>query len=219
MRKEKEQVIELRKERKSYREIESVLGVPRSTLSGWLRGESWSSEVKKELVNINKEKSRQRIDFLNVKRKEKLKLLYQEARTKAAKEFLYLKHSPLFIAGIVSYWGEGDKTSKGNLKLSNTDPIMIKSFIHFLKRVCSIKEEKIRCGLLLYPDLDEYECRQYWSQKIGLPIGNFTKTMVIKGRKPAKILHHGICNVVVSSRYLKEKMLIWLNLLREEFDN
>lgn len=215
---EKKEVFKLRKRGKSYSEIAATLGVPKSTISAWLRKEAWSRDIKKMLVSANTGKSRERIPSMNAKRQEKLKLLYEEARSKAKQEFNYLKHSPLFIAGLVCYMGEGDKTSKGTVKVSNVDPVNIKIFTLFLRRVCDIKDEKIRCCIAIYRNSDDKECRLFWSENTALPPDNFTKSIIIKGRRSSQEKHFGMCNIAVSSRYLKEKMLIWLNLLKDEFD-
>lgn len=41
------------------------------------------------------------------------------------------------------------------------------------------------------------------------------KIKIINGKHKTKRLHYGVCTVVVSSRYLKEKMLVWLSLFPE----
>ncbi len=64
----------------------------------------------------------------------------------------------------------------------------------------------------MYPDLKEEECKKYWQEYAGLENFAFNKSIFVNGKYKTKRLHHGVCNVVVSSRYLKEKMIIWLSL-------
>lgn len=216
MRKDKEEAFKLRREGKSYREIRTTLRVPLATLSEWFANEEWSVLISQNLAAKNALRSKIRITELGRVRGAKLRALYEEARTNAEKEFLILKEDPLFVAGVVAYWGEGDKVNKYLVRLSNTDPKIVLLFKRFLTFLCNVPEEKITCWLLLYPDLDDETCKKYWSEATSIPLSNFKKSMVIQGRHKTKRLSYGVGNVVVSSRYLKEKMLIWLRLLAEE---
>ena len=55
------------------------------------------------------------------------------------KEGLSPEEKYLLGLGLGIYWGEGDKTSKGKVSVSNTDPRLIQNFIEFLVRICGIK--------------------------------------------------------------------------------
>jgi hypothetical protein len=212
VRNDKYKAIELRRAGKSYKEIRAQLGIPLGTLSGWFSKESWSQEVQFSLPQ-------QRISIPELHRIRGLKLdkLYAQAKREAEREYDVYKNSPLFVAGLTAYWGEGDKVSKYWCRLSNVDPGMIRLYIAFLTKVCNIAPARITASLLLYPDLDEEVCIAYWIESTGLPRHRFRKTMVVKGRHKTKKLTYGVCYVVVSSRYLKEKMLVWLRLLGQEF--
>jgi hypothetical protein len=203
MRKDKEKALKLRKEGKSYREIKNELSVPLSTLSEWLSPHGWSKNITDSLVETAKEKNTIRLRSLNGIRSEHLKNAYNDARKEAAEEFEILKYHPLFIAGIMLYWGEGDKVTYHHVKFTNTDTAMVKTYVKFLVDVCRIPKEKIRCSLLLYPDLDEELCKKNWKEKSGLNDIHFGKSTIIQGRH-------------VSSTYFKQKILIWTKLLAEQ---
>jgi hypothetical protein len=212
MRNDKEHAIKLRKSGKSYREIKHELGIPLATLSDWFTEESWSKKIHKELNTKNLEVSKQRIIRLDKIRGKHLKKLYEEARLEARQDFDKLKYSPLFVAGVMIYWGEGDKASKNGFRISNADPLLIKVFLSFLRKICGAEEERIRAGILLYPDLDKEICEHYWSKQLGLNRDNFTKSIVVQGRHKTKRVKYGICTLNFSSRFLKEKMLVWISL-------
>lgn len=74
-------------------------------------------------------------------------------------------------------------------------------------------KNKIRATLILYPDLDEEKCIDYWSKKIALPKSQFYKTQFIKGKHPTKRLSWGICMLGCGSGQLKEKLLLWIDLM------
>jgi hypothetical protein len=213
MRKDKDKALKLRREGKSYKQIKKELGVPMSTLSDWFIGQKWSEDIKETLLVGAYTKSKIRIENLNKIRGENLKKLYVEARQEAVQDFELLKNNPIFIAGISIYWGEGDRASKNGFRVCNSDSGMIKLFIHFLIVICGLDPKRLRIWLLLYPDLDEKRCKDFWKQSTGLKDANFTKSIIIAGRHKVNRLSYGVGNVSYSSRYLKEKMLVWINLL------
>ncbi len=216
MRKDKEIAIELRRSGKSYKQIRAELKIPLGTLSDWFREIDWSKELTKRLSQDQIKTSTKRILELNKVRGRNLERVYEEARKEAREEFEQLKYHPLFIAGLMLYWGEGVKRRKYGTKLANTDPELIRLFVHFLQKVCGVPREKIKAQVLVYPDLEEKTCRAYWTKWSGIPWENFIKSTVIQGRHPTKRLNWGVCTVMVSSTYFKAKLLEWLRLLPGE---
>lgn len=216
MRKDKENAVALRRSGKSYNTILKELKIPKSTLSGWFRDVDWSKELRTRLSKANQTESTKRIRELDKVRGVHLKRAYEEAREEAMHELDSLKYNPLFIAGLMLYWGEGDKLTKSLVSLTNADPKMVKLFIFFLTKICKLPESKIRLHLLLYPDLDDWLSKAYWMRETGMPKENFTKSTVIAGKHKTRRLSFGICIVNVSSTYFKVKMLEWLKSLPDE---
>ncbi len=213
MRNDKNKAFEMRKEGKSYNEIKRNLGVPMSTLSNWFSEQSWSKDTKRVLSDKVYQVSKIRIEKLNKIRGQNLKRLYAEARKEAVIDFETLKDNRIFIAGVSIYWGEGDRTSKNGFRICNSDPRMIKLFVAFLIDVCGLDIKRLKIWLLLYPDLDEQVCREFWKKSTDLNDANFTKSIIIAGRHKINRLSYGVGNVSYSSRYLKEKMMVWIDLL------
>jgi len=216
MRKDKEEIFKLRKSGKSYHEIQKEMGVPRSTLSEWFGGQNWSKEISRELIMKAKTQHIVRISELNKIRGENLKKLYLEAEEDAKKDFEILKYHPLFIAGLMIYWGEGNKASPNRVGIANTEPKMIRLFLNFLTKVCSMKSSRINSWILIYPDLNEDVCMKYWIDNTGLVKEQFHKTMKIVGKHKTRKLSYGVCTVGVSSAYLKRKIMKWIELLSED---
>lgn len=148
-------------------------------------------------------------------RGEKLKLLYDQAQKEAVCEFQKLKNNPLFTAGVMLYWGEGDKVTRHRVRLTNTEPRMIRVFLDFLI-LCGVPKNRMKAQLLLYPDLLGQHLEKSWSEQIDLPVEGFMRATVIQGRHPSKRLGSGVCILLVSSAYLKVKMLEWIRLTVEE---
>lgn len=213
MRRDKEIAIDLRKSGKSYKEIRNRLKIPTSTLSDWFRELDWSGEIRARLSKSAQESSIVRIQNLNKVRGVHLKKIYEEAREEARKDLETLKYNPLFIAGLMLYWGEGDKTTKNKVRLANSDPNLIRLYVSFLEKACRIPRAKIRAQIITYPDIENASNTRFWAFASGIPINQFTKSTTIQGRNKTKRLRYGVCNVVVSSSYLKAKVLEWLKLL------
>jgi hypothetical protein len=216
MRKDKEEAFRLRREGNSYAAIRAKLKIPLATLSDWFRDVDWSNNVRARLTETAKKESAVRIKELGRVRGEHLKRVYEEAREEARQELEVLKYNPLFISGMMLYWGEGDKVSPHLVRLSNSDPELIQFYVGFLQKACRIPENKIKASLLIYPDIEEVANRRFWAFATGLPLGNFTKSVLIQGRHETKRLRYGVCNIVISSAYFKVKMLTWLTALPKE---
>lgn len=215
MRKDKEIATQMRKAGKSYKEIQAEMNIPLSTLSSWFSNE-WSTAIRSRLTARAQAESTVRLQDLNRIRGQQLKRVYEEAKEEARQELEALKYNPLFIAGIMLYWGEGTKAARNQVRLANSDPEMIKLFIAFLRDVCRFPSEKIKIALLSYPDIDDASVRRFWSFATGIPVSQFHKTVKINGRHKTRRLAYGVCTVVITSAYLKEKMTEWLRLLPPE---
>jgi hypothetical protein len=219
MRKDKEIAHNLRTQGKSYRQIRDELKVPLSTLSDWFKDIEWSKEMAVRLAAQAQIRSTARIVELDRIRGQHLTRAYEEARAEARDDLEALKYNPLFIAGLMLYWGEGDKLTKQTVKITNTDPGLIRLYVFFLTNACGIPVEKIKAQVLIYPDLNEADSVQYWAEQSGLSAAHFSKCSTINGRHKTRKLGHGVCMIVVSSTYLKVKILEWLRLLPKELMN
>ena len=115
MRKDKNIAFELRKQGKSYREIQREINISRSTLCKWFKNEEWSNHIKYKNNTGNLILTKDRILKLNLARSDKLKALYDRAHIEATQEFEVFKKDPLFMAGLMVYAGEGDKATRFNI--------------------------------------------------------------------------------------------------------
>ncbi len=218
MRDDRYLAIKLRKQKKSYNEISRILGIPKSTLHYWFKGNSWSEEIKKELMEKAWKLGRKQLKLMVEANKKKWEEWHRQCQQEAVKEFPSLKNNRLFVTGIMLYWSEGDSKMKNcQVRLSNTDPEMIRIYSLFLQKICKIPKDKIKIQLILYPDLNEQECKKLWQKAIGIPITQFTKAQFIKGKHPTTRLSYGICNIHLTDRRLKEKIFTWIKLYQQEF--
>ena len=82
------------------------------------------------------------------------------------KNIATIKDAELFGLGLGLYWGEGNKKSKNSIRLGNTDPKIIKTFLRFLINIFRIKKEKLRFGLQIFDDMNEKEMLKFWTNQL-----------------------------------------------------
>ena len=220
MRKDKQKAEELRRAGKSYKAIYKELGIPTATLSDWFRNKSWSIEIRNRLATSASFSSPEKLGLMVAATRKKFALLHEKYRREAIEEFKEKKSNPLFIAGVMLYWGEGDKNlNNGNIALSNSEPGMLRTFYIFLVNTLEIPKEKIAFHLLLYPDLIDSVQKNFWSVATGISLNQFRKSVYIHGKHPTRRLSYGVGLIRVGSRKHKEKIMKWIELYKNEFGN
>lgn len=213
MRHDKTKIFELRKAGKTYREIQKESGgISRSTLSEWFKNEEWSKNIRKSNTERLIKISIENLKRLNDGRRIMLDKKYKEVEKEAKKEFNLFQKDPLFFAGLMLYVGEGDKRTKGIIRIANIDFFIHRIFIKFLITFMKVKIENLRLSILLYPDLNIDICKKKWSRELGIPMKNFYKPQVIIGRSKVKRLHFGVGSIIISNSFLKRKLLLWIEL-------
>lgn len=208
----KKKAIVLRRKSLSYLEISRQLKIPKSTVAGWLSSQKWSREIAVKLGQKHSASQSKRLKLMAAANKKRFEDMRNSYREKAREEFRKLEGDRLFIAALMIYAGEGDLKSSPIVRIANTDYRMLKLFRIFLENICKIPKGKIHGAIILYPDLDETACKKFWSKAIGIKPEQFHKTQFITGKHPTNRLKNGIGYVIVSSRELKEKILVWIDL-------
>jgi transposase-like protein/preprotein translocase subunit Sec61beta len=217
MRNDQHLALDMRKKGKSYKEISKKLGIPKSTMHYWFKDLRWSEKIKDDLTKKAVKLSRKRIKKVIKANKERWLKWREDFKKEAVREFPKLKINPVFIAGLMLYWGEGDSNLKNTVRLTNIDPRMIILFCKFVTEILMVSRIDIRVHLTIYPDLSEEKCKEYWSKKIKIPKNQFDKTQIIYGKHPTRRLENGICSIrVPKSCGLKEKIFVWIDLFSKE---
>ena len=93
-----------------------------------------------------------------------------------------LKQMFLFGLGLGLFWGEGSKKNIHSIRLSNSDPALVKKFLDFLCNVYNIKKEKLRFQLQIYDDLKLNELMNFWTKYLSVKNNQFFKTTILKKR-------------------------------------
>ena len=211
MRKDKVEALKLRKEGKTYKEIGELLNISKRTLSFWFHNFDWSQDI--STLNHKFNYSQEKIALMHKIRAEKLDERYKASEIEAEKEFSIHKDNPLFIAGLMLYEGEGDHAMKnGQVRIANTNPRVIATFKQFIEAYYPEYIPRLRMSVLLYPDLNQKECVAWWRDAIDGEDVTFHKPVVIQGRHKTRRLQYGVASLIISSKFLKTKILKLIRL-------
>ncbi len=216
----KKKALQLRRGGLSLGSIESKLGIPRSTLSGWFRDIRLSSQQKNTL-------SRNKLHGLAIARQkalvwhntQKIKRL-QDARSGAVKvlERIDIDNKDILeLALAILYLGEGSK-KKVETALGSSDPLILKFFLGALKKLYTIPTDKIVCSLYLRADQDPHEIKQFWASELSLPLNNFKYVNLDKRTKNSKTYSYykGVCQISGPTVAIQRKLLYLSNLFCEK---
>lgn len=212
----KSAAIKLRKQGNSYREISKKLDISKSTLSYWLK------DVKLKPVHQRRLYTKQ-VRILSKgpksqkeRRAREVKLLVDQAKGSIN---LPLDGEVFRFFGVGLYWAEGAKGKM--MQITNSDPHLILFMVRWLEKVFSVKPNKLRVYLNLYPQQDEAKIKKFWSDLTDIPLVNFGKTFIKPISKNFKKnnLYFGTVRIYVPrSTDLKYKMLGWLEALLQNVD-
>jgi len=205
----KESAIKLRKQGKSYREIEADIGVNRSTLSGWLKNieltkeqrcklhDNWLDaliEARKKAILIHK---KGRIQRQKVIRDEVEKLLPENKFDQKINE--------LILATF--YLAEGTK-KESTFCIANSNPGILKGLINLMRCSYEIDESKFRGCLHLRSDQEENKLKRYWSNLLAIPEEQFMKSQFDKRTiKKTFERYKGVCIVYYHDMALQRRIL------------
>jgi hypothetical protein len=174
----KDQVRLLRRKGFSLGQIFKETGVPRTTIRTWI-GDIVLSKIQEiELKNrVQKALQKGRIRSQKIQKDKRLKN-EKELMIDGVNEIGKLSARDYLIAGVSLYWGEGFKNKhEHRLGFCNSDPDMVKFYVHWLKKYLNIDKDQLVARLTLnylYKDKVN-QIQDYWSQAIGMSLNQFTK--------------------------------------------
>ncbi len=215
--KDREKAIALRKKEMSYSQIKKILGVSKSTLSGWLREYPLSKKRISELRDKNEQRIERFRETMRWKREERQRKIYKIQK----KNILPLNNREIFLAGLILYWGEGTKVQKNSLIVSNSDPSVIRFFIYWLTKTLSVPKSKIKIYLHLYKDMNINKEIEYWSDALAIPKEQFNRPY-IKKTSLSRVNHkggfgHGTCQAKIGDTLLAEKIFMSIKVISDRY--
>jgi hypothetical protein len=124
----------------------------------------------------------------------------------------------LYGLGLGIYWGEGEKVSKHAIRVANTDPYVIKTFVLFLFNICGVEKRKLSYSIVCFNDSDPDKVKSYWANELKTDKENFGKIVQIpmqgKGTYKRKS-QYGVCTATVSNIKLKTWILEEINKIKQ----
>ncbi len=171
----REKAVEMRKDGRSYSEIQREIGVSKSTLSMWLKDLPLTEEQKVALL-VNRVVNGDR-------RAAAIKAQHRAVRERVIKEAFaqiqQLAESELFVAGVVAYIAEGAKPKpwrpSEQVGFMNSDPRLILLFLRWVE-LMGYQKDDLTFRLCIHVSGDEMRALRFWSHVVGVPVGSFEKT-------------------------------------------
>lgn len=226
MRSDKNKAIKLRKLGNSYQQISSVLKVPKSTLSYWLKDIEISQTAKlkiqsrrcstgiAKLIERNKEQS-----FLAEQKHKEIEKMGEEEAQK-------LYSDQLFILGTSLYWAEGYKQGAYGSKwksidFANSDPEMIKIMVKFFLKFLKIKKSDIKIQIMIHDSENIDKAINFWHNITRVPKNNFIKTSCsirkTSAKKIKRKLEHGTIHLRINNVKQFFRLIGWIKGLKSKF--
>ena len=214
----KEKVIELRKRRKTYPEIQRELkvSIPKSTLSYWCKEMLLSPSYYKMIKSLNLENLAKARVLAILANKKKQEQLLDGLRTKNRHLIKYLNKDVCKLLLSILYLGEGRKYKSGRfLALGNSDSNIIQLYLKLLYKCFPVSEKKFRVGIGCRADQNIRELENYWRSVTKIPFSQFHKTHIDKrtiGKKTKRKDYKGVCSIY----YFDTKIQLELEQLAQQ---
>lgn len=180
--KQKDKVLQARKDGASIRDLAHQFSIPKSTISYWCKDIVLSQ---RQIHNLQ-EKCRQAgsakcIELGERQRKDRLKRIAHRYK-EAAQEISHISDRDLHMIGLGLYWGEGYKKGSYVLGFTNSDPAIITVYLEWLYKIYHLTTSDItlRVSINQIHRSREMAVLTFWSTHTKIPLSQFTKTSFIK---------------------------------------
>ncbi len=204
----------MRKRGMSVRDIEHTLEIPRSTLSGWFKRIELHQRYKDRLqlrwrnalVNARKKA----VLWHNKKKNERIAYAESEGE-KTIHRLKTASPDTLELALAMLYLGEGAKA--GHTGMGNSNPTTLRFFVKGIQKLYNIAPEQFKCYLHLRADQDPQTLKRFWARALGIPIGNFGKSLIDKRTKGTTTYpyYKGVCSVTSQRIAIQRKLMYIAN--------
>lgn len=167
---------DLRSRGYSYREISHELAIAKATAYAWTN-RIYLNDTAQKILKSKTTRAQQKASESNMrKRQERVAAIERKVIINLTK----VKPDKLFYQILTStlYWGEGSKYDGASLAFVNSDPEMIRVYMHSFRRGFKIDETKFRANVQIHEYHDELKIRKFWSDITQISVAQFTKSYV-----------------------------------------
>jgi hypothetical protein len=190
-----------RDEGRSMKEIATLLGVSKSSVSLWVRDIELTDEQHAALQARNALHERQCLARAAMSAKARARrVAWQRDGRRRART---LGHS--YAGGCMLYWAEGSR-NRNRIIFTNSDPAMARFFVEFVRDFFGVGRERFRvtCNLFADHEARQREIEEFWLGTVGLPRICLCKSTVNRysrysQKKRTNKLPYGTCRIAVHS--------------------
>ena len=206
---EREQARQLRAQSWTLKEIADELGVATGSVSVWVRDVEFKAKPR------NRGHAHQKPHPLHVRKLEEIARCRAEAETLI--DELTERDLRMFVLGL--YAGEGSKT-QGSVSMANTNPLLLRLFVTWLRREFDIDESRLRVKLYLHEGLDLEMATSHWSRVLDIPQEQFRmpyRAVNDPSRRRAKHIH-GCATALYSCTITHRRVMAMIQAVTSPFD-
>lgn len=207
--------VALRKEGRSYSEIQQAVGVSTSTLSLWLRDVLLDDAARSRLED-RALAGRENAAAANRSRRQTAEArTIREARSQMPET---IHDSDLFLVGLSLYWAEGTKTKPWNpserVCLINSDPDVIRVFLRWLSLV-GVARDQLTFRVAIHESGDVDAAELFWADVAEIPREELERTSLKRHERrsrrqlPAESYVGCLCVKVRRSTELNRRIRGW----------
>jgi intein-encoded DNA endonuclease-like protein len=170
----KERAYFLRREGLSIGAISKILKLSKSTISCWVKDIELPFH-KQEKLRRNIENGLLKASIILREKKEAEQKKIDVSSKSLISKITWNRDYCRLMAAII-FWCEGEKNRLNNVKLINSDPSLVKTFLFCLRHGFELDENKFRALIHLHNYHDEEQQKKFWSSVTGIPVPNFYKS-------------------------------------------
>lgn len=186
--KERNQALKLRQGGKSIKDIARKLNIAKSTISLWCRDIRLTpKQIQRLHYKMVRGGYKGRMIGARMQYERRIALT-KKLKKQGRQRLGSISNRDLIVAGAALYWGEGSKGEKQGVRLTNSDPYVIKFMLNWFKRIWNIHNDQIILSVIINKvhknRVDEVE--EYWSRLTKIPRTQFNRTVLIKSKNKKK---------------------------------
>lgn len=155
----REQILKLRNEGRSLIEISNLLGKSKSTIQYHFNKNN-IKPFSKDFTN----QSRQKGSLTRKANSLQKCLVWQEEGWKMGD----WNNAELALLAAL-YWGEGSKTERAVVRLTNMDPFLLKQFVYLLKKYFKVIDSDLSLWVQYHTELIIEDCIDFWKKELEIP--------------------------------------------------
>lgn len=206
----KPEALLLRKKGKSIKHINKLLGVPLSTLSGWLKVIQLTKK-QKQILELNWRRGlikarKKAVIWHNEQKKLRIKKSEKEA-LKTIQKINFKDENIIDLALAMLYLGKGFKYKKTGM--GNSDPTILKFFLKIMLNLYHLDINKIRFNLHLRADQNPKTIKKFWSNELKVPLKRFKQVSIDQRTKgiPTYNTYKGVCVIDCGNIAIQRKLV------------